>query len=175
MDRPPPLGGLALIALGIVGMFQGPEPTGGLGLVDLWMAVTALAIVLTGVGIVAAGRVGDVTTTVLGRIGLGAALLGTAVFTLAHLVAAVVAGADDTPLFPIGEVLTAVGMIVLGVAVLRRGRWAGAGRLTPLLCGLYPFVILMPAFAIFGAPNFPAIAGFGIPWALLGLAVAQRR
>jgi len=166
------IAGVAFIALGILGMFQSPEAHPALGLADPWMAVTAVAIVLSGLGIWAAGRVGDVTGTVLGRVGLGAALLGTAVFTMAHLVAALVPGADDTPLFPLGEVVAAVGMIVLGVAVVRRGHWDGVGRYTPLVCGLYPFVILMPAFAIFGEPNFPAIAGFGIPWILLGLAVA---
>jgi hypothetical protein len=31
----------------------------------------------------------------------------------------------------------------------------------------------MPAFAIFGAPNFPAIAGFGPCRALLGAALSS--
>lgn len=163
------------LVLGILGVFQGPDPHPALGLADPWMAVTAIAIVLTAPGIWAAAHVGAVAGTGLGRVGLVVALLGTAVFAAAHVVAALVAGANDTPLFPLGQIVAAVGMLILGVAVLRRGQWAGVGRLTPLVCGLYPFVILMPAFAIFGEPNFPAIAGFGIPWLLLGVAILRHR
>lgn len=166
------VGGIAFVVLGIVGIVLGDDGLTRVGRIDLWLAVAAVAVVLTGFGIVAAARLGRVARGTLGRIGLGVALLGTAVFAVAHALGAVVPGQDETPLLPVGQLIATIGMIVLGVAVLRRGAWAGAGRVTPLLCGLYPVLILFPAFAIFGAPNFPAIAGFGLVWALLGGAVA---
>lgn len=165
------LGGLAFVVLALVQFGAGPGPRPGV--VDPWMAIAFLALVLTGVGVVAAARVGNTGRSVLGRAGLGIALVGLAIFTVAHLVATFVSGQEQSLLFPIGQVLEAAGMVMLGTAVLRQNRWTGIGRWTPLLCGLYPLVILIPAFAIFGDPNYPAIAGFGVCWALLGVALAM--
>lgn len=64
-------------------------------------------------------------------------------------------------------------MLLAGILVLKAGRWAGKDRFTPLLCGLYPLVILIPVFVIFGDGNMPAIVGFGVVWALFGAAVAR--
>jgi hypothetical protein len=162
------VGGFLFVALGLLpGLF--PD----FAHLDTWMLAAALGLVLIVVGVAGLARSGLTGSGWPARIGTGAALLGLAVFALAHALAAVVPGGDDTPLFPIGGVLSAVGMVVAGVAVLRAGRWSGAGRLTPLVCGLYPFVVLIPAFALFGEPNFPAIAGLGAVWGLFGIALAR--
>jgi hypothetical protein len=75
---------------------------------------------------------------------------------------------------PVGGIFSTVGMLLAGILVLRAGRWEGKGRFTPLLCGLYPLVVLIPAFVIFGDGNMPAIVGFGVVWALFGAAVAHQ-
>ena len=66
--------------------------------------------------------------------------------------------------------LQGLGLALMGIGVLRTGQWQGWYRFTPLLCGLYPFLVLIPAFAITGGPNFWAIAGAQMPFVLLGLA-----
>jgi hypothetical protein len=65
------------------------------------------------------------------------------------------------------------GMVLVGMAMLRGGRWRGPGRFTPLVCGLYIFVVLLPAFALFGMPNYWAIAGWPLCWLFLGIALLR--
>ena len=101
---------------------------------------------------------------------LAVALVGRILFVLAEL-HALVLGSDDTPLLPLSALLTAVGMLLVGVAVLRTGRWNGWTRVTPLLCGLYPFLAMFPLIAITSAPNPWTIAAWGVFWTLLGLAL----
>jgi hypothetical protein len=67
--------------------------------------------------------------------------------------------------------LTGLGLLLTGIVVLRVGRWQGWQRFTPLICGLYPFLVLIPVFAASGGPNFWAIAGWQVPFVLLGLAL----
>jgi hypothetical protein len=74
---------------------------------------------------------------------------------------------------PVGGIFSSVGMLVAGILLLAGGRWAGSGRFTALLCGLYPFLVLMPVFVIVGDGNKPAIVGFGVVCALFGAAVAR--
>ncbi len=101
---------------------------------------------------------------------LAVALVGRILFVLAEL-HAIVLGSDDTPLLPLSAFLTAVGMLLVGVAVLRAKHWEGWKRFTPLLCGLYPFLAMFPLIAITSAPNAWTIAAWGVLWALLGLAL----
>ncbi len=105
---------------------------------------------------------------------LAVALVGRILFVLAEL-HAIVLGSDDTPLLPLSAFLTAVGMLLVGAAVLRAGRWNGWARVMPLLCGLYPFVAMFPLIAITSAPNVWTIAAWGVCWALLGLALRASR
>lgn len=106
----------------------------------------------------------------LGQIGIGGAVLGRLVF-LAAEVHALARGDDETPLLPAAAVLTAVSMVLAGVAVVRSGRWAGWRRLVPLAVGVYPFVLMFPFVAISPEPNLLTLAGWGVLWALLGLAL----
>ena len=68
-----------------------------------------------------------------------------------------------------------LGLLLAGIAVLRAGRWSGWHRFTPLLCGLYTFVILIPALALSDGYNAWALAGWQIPFLLLGVALYQQR
>lgn len=162
------VGGFAFVLLGL---FPGPPPE--LLRFSVWMAVATVAIVLLAAAVVGLARSGLAGQRWPARAGVGVAVLGLAVFALAHGIAAVDPAQSDGPLFPIGGNLGGLGMLAVGVVVLRARRWPGAGRWTPLVCGLYPFVVLIPAFVLFGEPNFPAIAGFGATWLLLGIALTR--
>ena len=104
----------------------------------------------------------------LGGIGLGIALLGRVVFVLAEIHSSIIV--DESILQPVGAPISAVGMTLVGIAVLRTGRWGGWQRFTPLLVGVYPFVVMFPFVIFTGEPNIVAISGWGLPWFLLGYA-----
>ena len=109
-----------------------------------------------------------------GGIYLGIALLGRVDFVVAeiHALINVLTSGDDTSiLLPLGPLITAVGMTLVGVAVLRAKHWRGWQRFTPLLAGIYPFVAMFPFIFITGEPNILAIAGWGLTWLLLGYAM----
>jgi hypothetical protein len=140
--------------------------------VDAFFAVEGIALVLTLASVVGLLRT-DMPTNLATRLALRAAAFGLAVFAAGHLLAGFHPASDDTPLMPVGGIFSSVGMLIAGSLLLAGRRWAGVGRFTALLCGLYPFVVLMPVFVIVGDGNKPAIAGFGVVWALFGAAVAR--
>lgn len=104
------------------------------------------------------------------KVALSIALLGRVTFVVAEL-QALVSGNDDSPLLPVAAVLTAFGMLLVSIAVLRTAHWNGWTWIAPLLCGLYPFLAMFPFIIISDEPNPWAIAGWGLCWALLGLAM----
>ena len=160
----------------------------GTGLAVLYAAAGALAgwepsygFVLQGVihvaelaGVIALVLSGAAGPGWLGRTGLGAAVLGQVVLVVAELV---YPGDPDLgdQLFGVGPVLSALGMVAAGVAVLRAGTWTGWHRFTPLAVGLWSIVVLTPALVVSGGPPAPvalwAIAGWDLTWLLLGVAV----
>ena len=43
------------------------------------------------------------------------------------------------------------------------------GRVLPLFCGLYPFLVIFPTFAMLGQPSFLILAGYGACWLAYGI------
>jgi hypothetical protein len=125
-------------------------------------------------GVVALLRSGAAGPGWLARIGLGAAVVGEVLLVVAELV---YTGDPDlgNQLFGVGPLLSALGMVAAGVAVLRVGRWTGWHRFTPLVVGLWSIVVLTPAIIVSGGPPAPvalwAIAGWELTWLLLGVSV----
>jgi len=113
-------------------------------------------------------------------VGLGSAMAGAVIVFLAEL-ASIPArdfDVDSTtvtavliPLFAIGGLLAAVGLIVAGRATLRSRRWDGWGRFTPLGLGI---AALLPT--VLGATDlFPyGFAVYGAALLALGAALATR-
>jgi hypothetical protein len=104
-----------------------------------------------------------------GGISLGIALLGRADFVAAEVRSLIIG--YDSDLLPLGAMITAVGMTLVGIAVLRAKRWGGWQRFTPLLAGIYPFVVMFPFIFITDEPSQLAITGWGLLWLLLGYAI----
>lgn len=159
-------GALLHVAVGII-QFINPVDPEHPGLPFTIATTTSHLLVLTGV--LALATSGAAGSGWLPRVGLPLAGLGWTLIAVAELTVE----ADFTvakTLFGIGDPLIGAGMTLTGIAVLRTNRWHGWRRFAPLACGLYPFAIELPAFAVFGMPNTPAITGIGLVWLALGLA-----
>jgi len=135
--------------------------------------VVIVANTLTLVGVVGLARSGAAGEGWLARVGLGIALAASALFLPFEVLVAInleLGGA----LLGLSALVQGLGLLLAGMAVLRIGRWDGWQRFTPLLCGLYTFLVLIPALAL--SPegyNAWALAGWQIPFALLGVALYQ--
>jgi len=136
--------------------------------------VVIVANTLTLVGVVGLARSGAAGEGWLARVGLGIALAASALFLPFEVLVAInleLGGA----LLGLSALVQGLGLLLAGMAVLRIGRWDGWQRFTPLLCGLYTFLVLIPALAL--SPegyNAWALAGWQIPFALLGVALFQQ-
>ena len=104
-----------------------------------------------------------------GGVALSLALLGRVDFVAAEVHSLVIG--EESILLPVGALVTAVGMTLVGIAVLRARRWGGWQRFAPLLTGVYPFVAMFPFIFITNEPSMLAIAVWGLPWLLLGYAI----
>ncbi|MEV5963424.1 hypothetical protein AB0L70_16755 [Kribbella sp. NPDC051952] len=146
--------GLLLTALGVFAAF-GPDAGG------IWFALAAVAILLFVGGITGLRKaVADVTTA---RRALAVVAVTMTLFGLSHLYA-IVDPDRATPLFSALMVLSAVGLIVAGVAILRARIWSGPGRFLPLLCGVWPLATIPVGAAVGDVPHFLAIALWGVSW-----------
>jgi hypothetical protein len=131
-----------------------------------WIIVQVL-LLLGVVGLAFSG----VVSGWFGVIALSIALLGRVVFVLSEI-HSLILGDDSTFLLPLGALVTAVGMTLVGIAaLLSTRRWRGWQRFIPLLVGIYPFLAMFPFFVITSEPSELAIAGWGVLWFLLGYAM----
>ena len=110
-----------------------------------------LAQALFVLSLVAFARSGATGGSRSGRIGSGLLIVGGAVFVAAQVVSAFLPDArSDEPaarvavmLFAVGSLLTALGFVLAGVAVLRAGVWSSWRRFAPLAVGA-AMVCLVP-------------------------------
>jgi hypothetical protein len=132
--------------------------------------IGSVAHLLWLVGIVVLARSGWARAGRLAWIGYAIAIIGLALLFTAELIIGLTFDGSQT-LFEASGPVTAVGMICAGIAVLRSGLVSPWVKFTPLLCGLFVFVVMLPGFVVFGAPNYPALIGWGSCWLLLGIAM----
>jgi len=132
--------------------------------------IVAISHVPVLIGMVGLSRSGAAGSGWLAKLGLGITLLGSALLIPFELTLLLNIALGEL-LLGLYAPLIGIGLVLMGMAVLRARRWPGWQRLVPLLCGLYPFLVLIPAFAASGGPNFWAIAGWQVPFVLLGLAL----
>lgn len=132
--------------------------------------IVSLSHLLVLIGVFGFARSGVAGNGWLAKVGLGIALLASFAFIPAEFIIQTRYALGEM-LLGICAPLQGLGMTLSGIAVLRAGIWQGWPRVTPLLCGLYPFLVMIPVFAATGGPNFWAIAGVQVPYLLLGLAL----
>lgn len=162
----------ALIGVGI-GVKEGIVPT-PFGTTEniVMQAIVIVANALVLVGVIGLARSGATGNGRLGRIGMAVALAASAIFLPAEVLVAIneeLGGA----LLGLCALAQGLGLLLAGIAVLRARRWNGWHRFTPLLCGLYTVLVLIPALALSDGYNAWALAGWQIPFVLLGLALRQ--
>jgi hypothetical protein len=117
---------------------------------------------------IAVSRAGLAGNGIYARIGLVLWILGTIAFAIGELVYLVARGPSDM-LFQVGSVAMLVGMVMVGVGVLRARRWTGPGRFLPLITGLYIVPLTMVIITTDAA--LAALAGYSVLWLLLGLSL----
>ena len=108
----------------------------------LTWGLSQVMFVLTLVAFARSGAVGESRP---GRIGTRLAVAGGAVFVAAHAVSLVFrdarsadpAGVTAMALFGVGSVLTAIGFLMAGAAVVRSGRWTSWRRYSVLAVGVW--------------------------------------
>ncbi len=164
------LAGLIQVAFGGVHFFGAPPAVFAAAWFVSWLLIIVGLAELVRAGVT--GRTGPLVT-----------MIGAAGYMLAegaYLVMVALLGDDVSTverltdrLLPLSAVLAAAGMIVAGISAVRRGAWQGWRRFAPLLVGVYPFVAMFSAVLLTGSPNELAIAGWGLAWLTLG--VAMRR
>jgi hypothetical protein len=139
-----------------------------------WHTVDVLTPVLLAAGLAALAAMKPATGWLM-RIGVTIALAGLGVFTLASALAFSDADAGEK-LHPISVPVTAIGMLIIGVAVVRAARWRGWRRFAPLGCGVVPFTIELPGFLSVG--DTPRLGYFiactWTAWALMFIAALLR-
>lgn len=136
---------------------------------ELILSAHHLMILVGLFGLWRSGAAGD---SMWAKISFGLAAATRGVFAIAELVVIFDPATADT-LFSIATPLHGLGMIGVGVAVLVSKRWQNWHSSLPLLCGLYVFAVLLPAFILSGGINFYALAGWSLLFLLLGVALWQ--
>jgi hypothetical protein len=129
----------------------------------LLQAVIHVGELLVVLALAASGVAGN---GLMGRLGLGAAVIGQLVLAVAEVVYPHNHVLGDTG-FSLGPLLTGLGLVTAGTAVLRAGRWTGWRRLLPLTVGVYVFASGGPPAVL----ALVAIGGWDLLWVLTALAV----
>ena len=104
-----------------------------------------------------------------GTIAFGLGVLGHLVFVAGEVHSLLSRTTSD--LVALGALVSAVGMLLTGIAVLTAQQWQGWTRWMPLLAGLYPWLLMFPFIFLSGEPNSYAIAGWGLARLAVGFAI----
>ncbi len=161
------VGALMQVVLGIplASLEEASSPAHGP--ITVFNVVNHLLLLAGVLGLMRAGAAGRGRLAVAG---VALAVFGTLVLTLAEPVVLVNLGVANI-IFGVAVPAMALGLILAGLAVLRERRWGGWHRFTPLACGVFIPLVLIPSFALPGLWFHYAIGIWGIFWLLFGLAL----
>lgn len=130
----------------------------------------ALSHALVVVGVIGLARAGATGNGWLGKIGLAIALVGGTIFVPAEL-SIQVNETFGSNLDGMSAALLSLGLVLAGIAVIRARLWRGWHAFTPLVTGLYAFLVIIPSLATAKTPNFLALACWGLPTLFFGIAM----
>ncbi len=158
-------GGAGWVANAALGL-DAADGTGGFYVTEfVWLPVHALVLG----GLLGLDRLGVTGDSRWGKAGLRLAIAGRVVFLAAEGVAIAV-GKGDIPLFPLAAVMTALGMLAAGAAIIGARRLTGWQRYLPITVGAYPFIFMFPVLAVTGERPDLSITGWGVTF--IGVAAA---
>jgi hypothetical protein len=156
--------GAVLFSLALIAGFEPADESPYL--LPIYVATLAGVAALAITGVAAGGT---------GRAGVGIAGGGLLGFIIAEVTAP---GPTSEVLYGIVPLVTALGMALTGVAVLRSRRWSGWHRYVPLAVGAWIVVVVIPVIVLVGGPGtggaaaaVAAIGAWHLLWAALGVAV----
>jgi hypothetical protein len=137
--------------------------------------------VLLLVGVLGVARAGAAGRGRLGRVGLWTSAVGLMALTLCEVGSAALANsAIPTPRtdalgagYGVASILTGVGLILAGVAVVRTRHWTGWARYIVLICGIAVFVIVIPGIASTFLAGRLVLVAWMLMFATLGLALIR--
>jgi hypothetical protein len=72
------------------------------------------------------------------------------------------------PFAPLGSLLYAIGFIIIGIISIKAKIWNNWQRFTPLIIGLFPFIMMYPLLIITGNPPHHIIPLWGIAFLIFG-------
>lgn len=158
--------------------FSYPLESAQFAFIQVWFVVQHLGLL---VGIMALGATGAAGLGRSPRVGQFLAVVGMTVLTVTEGVAILAAG-EVVPStlvtllevsYGISSTLIGVGLVMVGVAVLRSRKWLGLRRFLPLAIGVYVFVPMTPALSGPFVAARLAISGWMLLFALLGWTLMQ--
>jgi hypothetical protein len=149
--------------------FSYQKPSSGTGYyVVQVLAMLAFAGFLIGVRGLSWSRA--VGTWSFGRRSLQAFEVGLVLLILA-CISILITGSDESPLFPLGGLIIAVGSVLTGVAVVRTAVLPGWRHFAPLLVSLYyVFGMVIPIIVSSDNGDIAPEIVWGVTWVILGLA-----
>lgn len=151
------VGGLGIVAAGTVAAIDANVAD------SAWFGFAGASALLATAGVLGLRRA---VTLPLARKTLTVVSVTMTLFALAHFYA--VADQDRAiPFFSAFMMLSALGLIIAGIAILRTEHWSGPARVLPLVTGLWPLTIPI-GLALGDVPHFVAIALWGLCWTALG-------
>ncbi|MFD3399403.1 hypothetical protein ACFWUU_01925 [Kribbella sp. NPDC058693] len=152
------VGGLGIVAAGTVAAIDANIAD------STWFAFAGASALLSTAGVLGLRRA--TTAVPLAHKALSAVAVTMTLFALAHFYA--VADQDKAiPFFSAFMMLSALGLTIAGIAILRARLWSGAARALPLITGLWPLTIPI-GLALGDVPHFIAITLWGVCWTAVG-------
>jgi hypothetical protein len=154
------IGGAALAILGIISAIDS-DLVG-----TVWFIVAALSIWLFAAGVLGLSR--SVTTPRVARGALTAAAGALFLFGAAHFYTLV---DEDTAilLFSVFMILSAIGLIIAGLSIIRHSAGGGWSTKITLVCGAWPLLTIPVGAALGDIPHFGAIAVWGLTMIIFGV------
>jgi hypothetical protein len=136
----------------------------------------ALTHLLIGAGLAWLRQTALTGRTRTARVGLNAAIAGTALLFVCELASLPIAGEHNSDTWPtivdagfgVASVIVTAGMLAVGIATVRERRWASWRRNAPLICGLLSLTTIPLQFT---SALEIGIAVYGLGYAVLGVAM----
>ncbi|MGH3863413.1 hypothetical protein [Actinokineospora sp.] len=158
--------------------FSYPLAAGAFVAIQLWFFVQHLGLLL---GQAALWRTGVAGRSRAAWIGHAIAFAGMALLAVTEVIATTSAEdlypSENTDpldvLYGVSSLATGLGLIIVGVAVVRAGVWQGARRWLPLVLGVWVYVPMTPALMAGHIPARLSIAGWMLLYAALGWALTR--
>lgn len=157
-----------VVATWVAARFGGDPPPGS-GAFYLSEAVWLVVQLLLLVGFFGLLWSDALGRSVFGWLAFGVGVLGHVLFVAAELHGLLSGATSD--LLAVAALVSALGLLLVGIAVIMARRWEGWARFVPLLAGLYFFVGMLPFIIVADAPNLFAVGGWGLLRLVLGLAM----